>query len=84
MATAVEANQAEVRHKRCMCRKALHRATFKGPALFTPVVQAARDLVEQLSLVIIPTLMLMPGLQCMEQHSSNSFSTQHHIMAGRS
>ncbi|CAK0732781.1 hypothetical protein CVIRNUC_000181 [Coccomyxa viridis] len=32
-------------------RKALHRATFKGPALFTPVVQAARDLVEQLSLV---------------------------------
>ena len=32
-------------------RKALHRATFRGPALFTPVVQAARDLVEQLSLV---------------------------------
>ena len=54
MATAMEANQAEVRHKRCMCRKALHRATFKGPALFTPVVQAARDLVEQLSLVGTP------------------------------
>ena len=84
MAAAMEASQAEVRHKQCMCRKALHRATFKGPALFTPVVQAARDLVEQLSLVSIPALVLMPGPQCMEGPSFCSFSTQHHIMAGHS
>ena len=75
MATAVEANPAEIRHKRCTCRKALHRAAFKGPALFTPVVQAARDLVEQLSLVSSPALMLMPGLQGMEEQSYCGLST---------
>ena len=32
-------------------RKALHKANVGGPALLAPVVQAARDLVEQLSLV---------------------------------
>ena len=82
MATAVEAIKAEVMHKRRMCRKALHRATFKGPALFTPVVQAARDLVEQLSLVSIPTPVLLPVLMRREQHSVCSFSTEHHDMAG--
>ena len=33
------------------CRKALIKAHIGGPALLAPVVQAARDLVEQLSLV---------------------------------
>ena len=45
------AEQPELTSVGAACRKALHRATFRGPALFTPVVQAARDLVEQLSLV---------------------------------
>ena len=44
-----------------MCRKALHRATAKGPASLSPVVQAARDLVEQLSLVrMCASLSLLP------------------------
>jgi hypothetical protein len=35
-------------------RKAINKATFQGRALLAPVVGAARDLVEQLSLVSIP------------------------------
>ncbi|CAL8465746.1 g5282 [Coccomyxa elongata] len=49
-----QAFQPEVKGLRGLLRtyrKALHRATFTGPALFAPVVIAARDLVEQLSLV---------------------------------
>ena len=64
-----------MRHERRTCRKALHRATFKGPAVFTPVVQAARDLVEQLSLVSVPALVLLPELQCIEQHPLCNFKT---------
>ncbi|KAK9918166.1 hypothetical protein WJX75_001865 [Coccomyxa subellipsoidea] len=49
-----QAFQPEVKGLRGLLRtyrKALHRANFNGPALFAPVVNAARDLVEQLSLV---------------------------------